>query len=192
MGFGSDFTDNPASPGSGGEWIATFLLGIPDTGEINGLNNIIYNRQIYAVYGLDDFRVTPRLTLNLGLRYELFTTIKEANNLEGTFDFNSLSLIVPHGINTQLTPMLASELTIQRNSYVWTHQPRPEQFCAPHWIFLSARQQARSAWRLTHYFIGEHKTANSPTRAPGSILRFLPRRCGPRPAPHQSQIRHRG
>jgi Carboxypeptidase regulatory-like domain/TonB dependent receptor len=115
MSFGSDFTDNPASPGSGGESIATFLLGIPDGGEITSLNNIIYNRQVYAVYGLDDFKVTPRLTLNLGLRYELFTTIKEANNLEGTFDFNSLSLIVPSGINTQLTPTLGSELTIQRN-----------------------------------------------------------------------------
>ena len=109
------FTDNPASPGSGGESIATFLLGIPDSGEITSLNNIIYNRQIYAVYGLDDFKVTPRLTLNLGLRYELFTTIKEANNNEATFDFNSLSLIVPSGQNAQLTPTLASELAIQRN-----------------------------------------------------------------------------
>ncbi|MGD0161028.1 MAG: TonB-dependent receptor [Candidatus Sulfotelmatobacter sp.] len=115
MSFGSDFTDNPAAPGSGGEAIATFLLGIPDGGEITSLNNIIYNRQIYAVYGLDDFKVTPRFTLNLGLRYELFTTIKEANNLQGTFDFNSLSLVVPGGQNTQLTPTLGSELAIQRN-----------------------------------------------------------------------------
>jgi len=113
MSFGSDFTDNPAAPGSGGESIATFLLGIPDGGEITSLNNIIYNRQIYAVYGLDDFKVTPRLTLNLGLRYELFTTIKEANNQQATFDFNSLSLIVPKGQNAQLTPTLGTELAIQ-------------------------------------------------------------------------------
>ena len=32
MSFGSDFTDNPADPGTGGESIATFLLGIPDGG----------------------------------------------------------------------------------------------------------------------------------------------------------------
>ncbi|MGA3089659.1 MAG: TonB-dependent receptor [Terriglobales bacterium] len=115
MSFGSDFTDNPASPGSGGESIATFLLGIPDGGEITGLNNIIYNRQIYAIYALDDFKVTPRLTLNLGLRYELFTTIKEPDNNQATFDFNSLSLVVPSGQNLQLTPTLGSELTVQRN-----------------------------------------------------------------------------
>src|SRR5258706_2656530 len=115
MSFGSDFTDNPGSPGSGGESIATFLLGIPDGGDITSLHNVDYRRQIYALYGLDDFKVTPRLTLNLGLRYELFTTIKEANDQAATFDFNSLSLIVPRGQNQQLTPTLGTELNVQRN-----------------------------------------------------------------------------
>jgi len=115
MSFGSDFTDNPASPGSGGESIATFLLGIPDGGDITSLHNVDYRRQIYAVYGLDDIKVNSRLTLNLGLRYELFTTIKEANDQANTFDFNSLSLIVPRGQNQQLTPTLGTELNVQRN-----------------------------------------------------------------------------
>src|SRR6266404_66944 len=115
MSFGSDFTDNPASPGSGGESIATFLLGIPDGGDITSLHNVDYRRQIYALYGLDDFKVTPRLTLNLGLRYKVFTTIKEANDQAATFDFNSLSLIVPRGQNQQLTPTLGTELNVQRN-----------------------------------------------------------------------------
>ncbi len=115
MSFGSDFTDNPASPGSGGESIATFLLGIPDGGDITSLHNVDYRRQIYAVYGIDDIKVTPRLTLNLGLRYELFTTIKEANDQAATFDFNSLSLIVPRGQNQPLTATLATELNVQRN-----------------------------------------------------------------------------
>jgi hypothetical protein len=63
MSFGSDFTDNPAAPGEGGgEAIATFLLGIPDGGTITSVNpNIDYRRQIYAIYGLDDFKFTPRL-----------------------------------------------------------------------------------------------------------------------------------
>jgi hypothetical protein len=117
MSFGNDFTDNPADPGTGGESFATFLLGIPDGGEITGLNNIIYNRQIYAVYALDDFKVTPRLTLNLGLRYELFTTIKEANNLQGTFDFATQSVLVPRGQSATYPPgaTLASELPIVNN-----------------------------------------------------------------------------
>ncbi len=59
MSFGSEFTDNPAAPGQGGgEAIASFLLGIPDGGNITSVNpNIDYRRQIYAVYGLDDIEL---------------------------------------------------------------------------------------------------------------------------------------
>jgi hypothetical protein len=114
--FGSNFVinDNLASPGSGGEAFASFMQGISDGGSINSVTpNIDYRRQIYAIYALDDIKVTPRLTLNLGLRYELFTTIKAAHNNEATFDFNSLSLIAPEGQNAPLTPTLGTELTLQ-------------------------------------------------------------------------------
>jgi len=116
MDFGGNFliNDNLASPGSGGEAFATFMQGISDGGSITSLNpNIVYNRQIYSVYALDDFKVTPRLTVNMGLRYELFTTIKEASNNQATFNFNTLSLIAPKGQNAQLTPTLGTELTLQ-------------------------------------------------------------------------------
>jgi hypothetical protein len=119
MDFGGGFliNDNLASPGSGGEAFASFMQGISDDGSITSVTpNIAYNRQIYAIYALDDFKVTPRLTVNMGLRYELFTTIKEANNNQATFNFNTLSLIAPKGQNGQLTPTLGTELTIQNNS----------------------------------------------------------------------------
>jgi hypothetical protein len=116
MDFGGNFliNDNIADPGTGGEAFASFMQGIPDGGSITSLlPNIVYNRQIYAVYALDDFKVTQHLTLNLGLRYELFSTIKEADNNQATFDFGSLSLIAPSGQKAQLTPTLATELTLQ-------------------------------------------------------------------------------
>ncbi len=119
MNFDTLFTDNPGNPlqGTGGDPFASFLLGIPSGGEITSVNNIVYNRQIYAGYALDDIKATSRLTLNLGLRYELFTTIKEAHDNQATFDFNSLSLIVPFSAtNAQLTPLLVSEgLQLQSN-----------------------------------------------------------------------------
>jgi len=115
MGFGTDFTDNPASPGTAGSAFATFLLGIPDFGDITSLHNVDYRRQIYAGYVQDDWKASNRLTLNLGLRYEFFSTIKEHNDEEATFDFASLSLIVPKGQNAQLTPTIAASIPIQRN-----------------------------------------------------------------------------
>ncbi len=113
LGFGSEFTDNPASPSTGGSAFASFLLGVPDFGTITSLHNVDYRRQIYSGYLQDDFRVTRRFTLNLGLRYEYFTPIKEANDEAATFDFASQSLIVPKGQNMQLTPTLAASIPIQ-------------------------------------------------------------------------------
>jgi hypothetical protein len=40
----------------------------------------------YAAFLQDDWRVTPRLTLNLGVRYELNTVVHEKDGLMGNFD----------------------------------------------------------------------------------------------------------
>jgi hypothetical protein len=114
LGFGSDFTDNPAAPSTGGSAFASFLLGIPDFGEITSMHNVDYHRPTYSFYLQDDFRVSPRLTLNLGLRYELFTTIKEGHDQQATFDFAQQGLLVPKGQTMELTPTLAQSIPIIR------------------------------------------------------------------------------
>ena len=116
ISFGSDFTDNPASPTSGGEAYATFLLGVSDAGGITSLHTVDYHRPVYGFYAEDDIRATPRLTLNLGLRYDLFTTVKARNNEQANFDFSSASLIVPAGQTATLTPFLAANIPIQRTA----------------------------------------------------------------------------
>ncbi|MBV9508621.1 MAG: TonB-dependent receptor [Acidobacteriia bacterium] len=42
----------------------------------------------YAAFIQDDWRISPRVTINLGLRYELNTVFKEAHDLIGNFDAN--------------------------------------------------------------------------------------------------------
>src|SRR5581483_7580371 len=113
LDFGPIFTDNPSAPGSGGSGYASFLIGLSDGGSINNLHNIDYHRPVYAFYGQDDWRITPKLTLNLGLRYEVFTTVKERHNELGTFDLATDSLIVPKGLNVQLTPTLAGIIPLR-------------------------------------------------------------------------------
>ncbi len=118
--FGQDFTANPALPinedGSptGGEDIASFLIGTPDGADLTSLYGPDYHRKTFALYGQDDIRVNDRLTLNLGLRWEYFHPVTEGRNRMATFDFATNSLIVPKGQNAQLTPTIATFLPIQR------------------------------------------------------------------------------
>jgi hypothetical protein len=51
----------------------------------------------YAGFVQDDWRVTPKLIVNLGLRYSYTSPMKEANNLLGNFDPTSTFGIVQEG-----------------------------------------------------------------------------------------------
>jgi hypothetical protein len=63
--------------------VAGFLRGIPTTygGQIPGSDNDRYFKyNTFGFYGQDDWHVSPRFTVNLGLRYEFMNTIHENNN----------------------------------------------------------------------------------------------------------------
>ncbi len=66
---------------------ADYLLGIPFSASESLKFNVA--KQYYGDYSFfaqDDWKVTPSLTVNLGLRYELNTLPSEENNLWGNFD----------------------------------------------------------------------------------------------------------
>ena len=106
--FSTVLTDNPASPGSGGLDFASFLVGLPDFGEIESLHNADYLRGAYAFYMQDDVKVTPKFTLNVGVRYDLFAAIKEKSNAQGTYNLSQQTLFVPRGQTAQLPPAFAA------------------------------------------------------------------------------------
>lgn len=116
LGFGNDFTDNPAVPGTGGSSFASMLLGVADGGGITSLHDIDYRRQIYAGFAQDDWKANDRLTVNLGLRYEVFSTVKEHNNEEGTFVYGPNSMLVPSGQNEPLTQLIGASIPIEHGS----------------------------------------------------------------------------
>jgi hypothetical protein len=115
LNFDSTFTDNPADIGSGGTGFASFLAGLTSGGTINNLHNVDYFRNTYALYAQDDWKVTPNLVLNLGLRYELFGTVSERFNDTGNFDLGDPTdptIIVPKGKNAVLTPTISQYVKV--------------------------------------------------------------------------------
>lgn len=74
-----------------GNPFADILLGIGDYGGISIYPMALNKSKETAFYAQDDWRVTPKLTLNLGLRYEWSTPYSERYNHIEFSDFNANS-----------------------------------------------------------------------------------------------------
>ena len=100
------FPSNASSTGQNGtlsadtgDEFASFLLGAIDNGQISTTNFISSTRKAYAFYGQDDWKVTPKITVQLGIRYELWSPIGEQFSRQSNFDVNNLTLYIPRGPN---------------------------------------------------------------------------------------------
>ena len=85
------FTDRETSlPGftsDTGHPVASFILGAVDKGSRSIFTTEPgYRAGLYAFFAQDDFKVTPKLTLNLGLRWEIPMPQRETLNRESGFD----------------------------------------------------------------------------------------------------------
>jgi hypothetical protein len=85
FGFSGGFTcgPNPLTCSTNtGNPVADLLLNTVDSGSMNAAFSTFNSGKYLAGYIQDDFRVTPKLTLNLGLRYEVNTPFTERYNRE--------------------------------------------------------------------------------------------------------------
>jgi hypothetical protein len=121
-----------------------FLAGVPQRGTILvGDNTNNFRQHYYAGFAQDDWRLTSRLTLNLGLRYEFKGSPYEQNNYFGGFNPN---------VNPATTPAVQA---------VGPGAPIPRYY-NNNWDELSPR--LGMAWDVR----GDGKTV---VRASGSLMR---------------------
>ena len=94
VSFSNRFTGHP---------YADFLLGIPTS--MSRESPPIFNETIRSTYDLfvmDDFKVNPKLTVNLGLRYEYHPYW---TGTLSAFDIATGSIVVPDGYLSKVSPL---------------------------------------------------------------------------------------
>ncbi|MBK9167207.1 MAG: TonB-dependent receptor [Bryobacterales bacterium] len=98
MTFSNRFTGHP---------YADFLYGTP-TNTNRAFPPVLQDRTrwSYEFFVADDWKVTPTLTVNLGLRYEWKPGYTEANGLQAVFDIDSGRVVVPDGALSRVSPLV--------------------------------------------------------------------------------------
>jgi trimeric autotransporter adhesin len=137
------------TPGTGSA-LADFLLGLPQTTTLNSSLNKSYLRDnVFDAFAMDDWRMTPSLTLNYGVRYEYFAPYTEkyghlayvATNPDGGFTSVSEATAGANGLPESLV-------------YPWRKGFRPSVGVA--WRVPKLKQTVVRAGFGVNYVTGEY------------------------------------
>src|SRR5580692_9673788 len=98
--FAAANTANPVGL-SGGNAIASFLLGDPNNASRRNVVETTHGGWVDGFYAMDQWKVTSKLNVNFGLRYDLtlmptYGDNQNANNFVGDMDFSNGTYILAH------------------------------------------------------------------------------------------------
>jgi hypothetical protein len=92
-----------------GDGFADFMLGYPDNVQRSYFRYLWgSNANFNALYYQDSYRVTSRLTLNLGVRWEINPFYNAVGGQTSGFDFTNGNLILPTGFSLTSQPQTAT------------------------------------------------------------------------------------
>ena len=136
--FGSenDFSQTQTQDGNldsnTGDGMASMVLGVPGYSEVDNVYSLLHSGKIIGAYFQDQWRATDKLTVNLGLRYDLTVNPRQGkasnkSDITGDFDFSNGTYILqnpaPACSPTQGAPcipggVLPSDVTIAKNGKI--------------------------------------------------------------------------
>jgi hypothetical protein len=172
INFTGIFSSDAPPAGTGGDAGADFFLGLPaNYGRGVSGGEWGQRQSIFGAYLQDDWRVTDKLTLNLGLRYEAHTPWTERKDEQTNFDLISGQLIAPNC--SLVTPLLGTApVTCQQGSkglYDGTYglkdfQPRVGFAWTP--AKLGGNTVVRGAFTISSYMEGTGTNLRLPINPP--------------------------
>jgi len=147
--FGSIFSSSSDAPNSGLPF-ADFLMGFPSTE--NGNPMIAKGRQRNAYFGgyiQDDYKASNKLTINAGIRYELYTQPIDQNNLGSLFDITTGAFAIP-GATPYSRAMVKGDHNDWGPRFGFAYQAAPKLVArAGYGIFYSMRDQNQSGTQFS-------------------------------------------
>ena len=163
--YSGAFTSNPSAANAGGYGGADFLLDRVAAAAATITSVNVGQRQWrIAGYAQDDYKIRPRLTLNLGVRYEFDEPWIEENNKTGNINIATGQVIYASKVPTGAPPN--SGLCSNRACYDWNfRQIMPRLGFAYQW---GDRGVVRGGYGATSFFEG-----NSSNQRLTSITPFI-------------------
>ncbi|HTM39738.1 MAG TPA: hypothetical protein VL177_02460, partial [Terriglobales bacterium] len=164
--------------GSGGSDVASFLLGYPSSAFRDGQKGTFGMRWWeFSTYLMDDFRVSSRLTLNLGLRYDLFTPMVEQHNRLANFDFATGQFVAPGmpGVSASGNVVTDKNNFGPRLGFAWTPGSEKTVVRGGFGIFYDVQadqNDAELAYNPTGVFFSQNVTNNPSNAVTSSTTRL--------------------
>jgi hypothetical protein len=114
--FTGQFTNDPNNVSNTGLGTADFLLGVVQNAQISSFINDVFQQPGQFYYVQDDFKVSKKLTVNLGLRYEFVPHAMEKYNAEANFNIATNTLDIAPGRTDPLPPNWYPQIAVNRNA----------------------------------------------------------------------------
>jgi hypothetical protein len=114
LAFNREFTADPQNRAATGDGFAEFMLGWAAGGSIGNENGENLMTNSMAAFIQDDWKISPRLTINLGLRYDIFfaPTFPDGGVSNFLLDYSQTGA---NGRLTQIRPQSGSDCGCSQN-----------------------------------------------------------------------------
>jgi len=155
-------TTSKAGGTAGGIAEADFLLGLPNS-ILGGVNGGTWGQRsnTFATFFQDDWRVTPNLTLNLGLRWELHTPWDEVKNRQANFNL----LTGQEYISGQSCPWNDCNALYNQYNGITNFQPR----IGVAWTPGGGKLVVRAGYTLSNFLEGTGTNLRLPINPPFAL-----------------------